>query len=102
MLVSTVSYSISFNMLGPITPKCGLRQGDPLSPYLFLLCVEGMSRALSLAAARGEITGSQVCTNVPKITHMLFAYDSFLFFKVNNQEAIAIKSLLQRYESLSG
>lgn len=66
-----------------------------------MLCVEGLSRALSLAAARNEITGIQICTDAPRITHLLFADDSFLFFKANNQEAAVIKSLLLRYESLS-
>lgn len=55
-----------------------------------------------MATVRGEITGIQICTGAPRITYLLFADYSFLFFKANNQEAVAIKSLLLRYESLSG
>lgn len=59
LCVSTVSYTVCFNgnLVGPINPRRGLRQGDPLSPYLFLLCVEGLSSSLRNAAAAGQISG---------------------------------------------
>lgn len=80
--VTTVVYEFYFNgmTVGPITPERGLRQGDPLSPYLFLFCVEGLSISLDKAAGRSEITGCKVSSSAPAITHLLFADDSFLFF----------------------
>lgn len=104
LCVSTVSYSISFqgSSIGPIIPSRGLRQGDPLSPYLFLLCVEGLSKALKSAAVSGQIKGCRICTSAPSVTHLLFADDSFLFFKANDAEARAGKSLLNSYEGCSG
>lgn len=89
LCVTTVSYSISFNgdLLGPVVPKRGLRQGDPLSPYLFLFCVDGLSHELKKAADDGRINGCRICLNAPQVSHLLFADDSFLFFKASREEA---------------
>ena len=104
MCVTSVSYSISFqgSKIGPIIPSRGLRQGDPLSPYLFLLCVEGLSLSLKAAADSGSIHGCRICTQAPAITHLLFADDSYLFFKASTIETNKIKEVLQLYEILSG
>ncbi|XP_074348373.1 uncharacterized protein LOC141687107 [Apium graveolens] len=86
----------------PIFPKRGLRQGDPLSPYLFLFCVEDLSYKPTVAEGEGQITGCQVNSVAPSITHLLFADDSFLFFKASVQEAASVKDILKRYKLESG
>lgn len=96
LCVTTVEYKVCMNdtLVGPIIPGRGLRQGDPLSPYLFLLCVEGLSQVIMEAASNNEIHGFQISTSAPAVTHLLFADDSFLFFKANIDEARTIKNLL--------
>ena len=66
--------------VGPIVPGRGLRQGDPISPYLFIMCVEGLSSLLRKYELRGLIHGCKVARNAPMISHLFFADDSFLFF----------------------
>jgi hypothetical protein len=82
MCVETVDYSVivNGNIVGPIIPGRGLRQGDPLSPYLFIICAEGLSALIRQAEARGDIHGTKICRNAPIISHLLFADDCFLFF----------------------
>lgn len=104
LCIQTVSYRFSVNgtMVGPVVPKRGLRQGDPLSPYLFLLCVEGLSNALDQAVDNGVIQGCRIAPTAPVVSHLLFADDSFLFFKGTTDEAHAVKAILSTYERVSG
>jgi hypothetical protein len=65
--VSTVKYRIKVNgeVTEMITPQRGLRQGDPLSPYLFLLCAEGFSAMLHQAELEGKLKGIKICKKIP-------------------------------------
>lgn len=102
--VTTVSYDVCFNgmSVGPINLNRGLRQGDPLSPYLFLFCVEGLSNLMDNAATDNQIHGCCVSPGAPEITHLLFADDSFFFFKATREEAIVVKNILITYADSSG
>jgi hypothetical protein len=104
MCVEIVDYFVivNGNIVGPIIPGRGLRQGDPLSPYLFIICAEGLSALIRQAEARGDIHGTKICRNAPIISHLLFADDCFLFFRANNNEALAMKNILSTYEAASG
>ena len=88
LCVKTVSYSILVNgePRGWIKPSRGIRQGDPLSPFLFLLCTEGLHGLITKAAAQGDIKGYSLCRNSPRLTHLLFADDSLLFCRATIQE----------------
>ncbi|XP_019175465.1 PREDICTED: uncharacterized protein LOC109170766 [Ipomoea nil] len=102
--VTTVSYNIQVNGLrcDPIIPTRGLRQGDPLSPYLFIICAEGLSLLLQQAHTVGSLHGCRVARGASPISHLFIADDSLLFFKANVEEAGEIKRCLSVYEDLSG
>ena len=104
LCVNTVTYNFCLNgsIIGPVALKKGLRQGDPLSPYLFLLCVKSLSNAIDDGSRRGLIHGCQISPTAPTISHLLFADDSFLFFQASTVEANNIKALLVDYERSSG
>ena len=86
--ISAVSYSILVNgeSKGIITPSRGLRQGDPLSPFLFLFCAEGLDAILGKSAREGEIEGFSLCRNGPKLTHLFFADDCLIFCRSTLEE----------------
>jgi hypothetical protein len=71
---------------GLINPSCGIRQGNPLSLYLFIMCVEALSLMLQLAKRKKEITGVQIARGRVRLNHLFLADDSLLFCKVNFDE----------------
>ena len=82
----TYSLLINGEPMGNIKPSQGICQGDPLSPYLFLLCLEGLHRMIKKAADNGDIQGVSICRNGPKLTHLFFANNSLLFCRATTQE----------------
>ncbi|XP_042950144.1 uncharacterized protein LOC122282259 [Carya illinoinensis] len=102
--VSSVSFSVMLNGVptGCIKPTRGLRQGDPLSPYLFLLYTEGLVSMLKQAALNSMIPGIRICRGAPAINHLLFADDSVIFCKADVQTNLELQRILKRYELASG
>ncbi|KAL5832113.1 hypothetical protein ACOSQ4_017467 [Xanthoceras sorbifolium] len=102
--VSSVSYSYLLNgeVRGFLKPSRGLRQGDLLSPYLFLLCAEGLSSLLS-AMERERAIHVIVCgRGGPSISHLFFADNSLLFLKAEANECLQVQHILATYEIASG
>ena len=91
--VSSVRYRVRFNSheTEQFLPTRGLRQGDPLSPYLFLICSEGLSSLLYHAELEGTISGVQVCWDAPSILHLLFVDDSLILMKADGDNASCLK-----------
>ena len=85
-----------------IIPTRGLCQGDPISPYIFLLCADGFSSLINDVARNQKISGVPICKGSPKITHLFFTDDSLLFCKANLQECQNLIDILQLYEAALG
>jgi len=102
--VSSISYSILVNVqpTNVITPSRGLRQGDPLSPYLFLICTEGLAALINDAVSKNEIHGVKVSRAAPMVTHLFFADYSLMFTRANLQETQKVLNILNTYEAASG
>lgn len=100
--VSSVKHSILVN--GSPTeffhPKCGIRQGDPLSLYLFLLCMEAFSSLINVEVSKG--TWKPFKINSCSFSHLLFVDDVLLFSAVNPSSLAAVKCCLDSFLACSG
>nr|DAD19321.1 TPA_asm: hypothetical protein HUJ06_020784 [Nelumbo nucifera] len=96
VLLPNIISNAQFAFVGPIIPGRGLRQGDPLSPYFFILCAEGLFALMYKAEREGLISGCRICWGVPSVSHLLFADDSFFFFKAEERECNAMKNILKK------
>jgi hypothetical protein len=102
--VTSVNYMIWFNSdeTDCFSPSRGIRQGDHLSPYLFLLCSEGLSSLLEFEEVTGGIQGVRVCRSAPAISHLLFADDSLILMNDDVSNATALRKVLDLYCASSG
>ena len=87
--VSSMTYMIKVNgdLSDCFLPERGLRQGDPLSPYLFLICAEGFPALLNKTEEEGRMQGVKVCRSAPSVSHLLFTDDSLILFHANSSNA---------------
>lgn len=102
--IATVSYSYLINdtSQGSVIPQRGIRQGDPLSAYLFILCGEVLSGLCTRAKERGTLRGIKVARNCPEVNHLLFADDTMFFCQATKENCITLKAILLQYEEASG
>jgi hypothetical protein len=102
--ISSSHFSILINgsSFGNFSPGRGLRQGDPVSPFLFILGSEVLSHLLQREETLGNIRGMIIAKSNPAIHHLLFADDLLLFGKATISEACSIKLCLDKYCLWSG
>lgn len=88
-IISSTSLAVCWNgvTLSPFTPSRGLYQRDPLSSYLFILCMEVLGQAISEKLDRGEWKSIAISPKGFRISHLFFADDLLLCGEVSFSQA---------------
>lgn len=102
--LKTVQYFVKVNgdSVRTMTPWIGLRQVEPLSPYLFILCTEGLSPLLKQFDRKGDIHGIKVCKKSLSLFHILFVDDYFFFCRATKVEINTLAYILDTYGKAYG
>ena len=95
-LGALVWYHITLNreLSEEIIPSRGLPQGDSLSPYLLLICVECFSSMVNHAELRNMIHGIRLCDGAPSIPTLALADDSLIWMETNVNNAASLQNTL--------
>ena len=101
-ILSTSSSQILLNGIPgqPINHGRGLRQGDPLSPLLFILAIDPLQRLLNLATEAGIL--SKLGQNKMRLRTSIYADDAAIFLRPIKEEVTALKHLLQLFGEVTG
>lgn len=83
-------------------PSRGLRQGDPLSPYLFGLCLERLCHQIELSIASKKWKPISISRGGPKLSHICFADDLILFAEASVSQVRVIRTVLEKFCRASG
>ncbi|KAG7559114.1 Alpha/Beta hydrolase fold [Arabidopsis thaliana x Arabidopsis arenosa] len=101
--ISSPRFSVSINgeLAGFFPAEKGHRQGDPISPYLFIMVMEVLSKLLEAAASQGKIQLHPLCST-PLVTHLLFADDLLVFSDGAGNSLTAISEVMINFKRLCG
>ncbi|CAA0810879.1 Uncharacterized mitochondrial protein AtMg01250, partial [Striga hermonthica] len=94
---SSFSFNILGQPLGMLKPSRGLRQGDPLSPYLFIIISEALSNLIKQASILYSFQGIKISKASPPVIHLFFVDDSIFFCKADTSHALLISTILRLY-----
>ncbi|XP_071709245.1 uncharacterized protein [Rutidosis leptorrhynchoides] len=99
---TSISVLINGSPTDQFFPKRGVRQGDPLSPFLFIIAGEGLNQLLKIATNKKLINGVEIGKDKVVVSHLQYADDTIIFGKWNKVEVRNILKILKCFEDLSG
>lgn len=102
LTIYELEFIVNGDSIGCIKPQRGLRQGDPISPYLFIIVADVLSRQISKAMTLGSLSGIKMAHACHVVSHIFFADDSLFFWKATHAECSAIIRILESYCQASG
>ena len=102
--ITSANYSFLVNdsVHGIVVPSRGIRQDNPLSPYIFILCGEVLSGLCKRAQRSGHLSGLRVATPALSLNHLLFADDTMFFLNTDANSCSALMDILDQYRVSSG
>ena len=102
--VTTALFSVRINgkAFGNLRPTRGICQGEPLSPYLFLIRAEAFTSLLAKEKVNGQLHSVAISRIAPTISHLLFVDDSLLFCQTKQEEVQVISEVLDLYAAAFG
>lgn len=103
MCITSASFSVQVNgeLAGYFQSQRGLRQGCSLAPYLFVICMNVLSKMLDRSAKRGEMGYHPKCRNID-LTHMCFADDLMIFADGTEHSVEGILRVFDEFDKMSG
>lgn len=101
--ISTAAFSVSINVEveGFYSSERGMRQGCTLSPYLYVIASNVLSRMLNRAAKDGKVKLHPHCKRV-EVTHLSFADDILVFSDGSPSSIVGIVSVFNDFAGMSG
>ncbi|WMV25457.1 hypothetical protein MTR67_018842 [Solanum verrucosum] len=105
--ITTVKYSILVNRspVGFFPPQRGIRHGDPISPFLFILAMEGLSKMIQKASSLHWIEPIKIGrdpTSQANVSHLLYADDTLIFCGAERSQVMQLNLTLFIFEAISG
>lgn len=102
--ISKASYSVLVDgeVSDQFKPECDLREGDPLSPYIFIMCMKVLSRKMLQLQDDNHVRGLKLSRGMPRINHLFFADDAMFFFNATPDSCTKMREALDEFSLISG
>lgn len=94
---STMKVLWNGEALDEFQPMRGIRQGDPISPYLFVLCIEHLFQPINIVVENSFWNPIKIARGAPKLSHLAFADDLLLFAEASKDQIEVIKCIMNLF-----